>query len=413
MFIKRIFLNSAPELGFGLLLTFGSGIGQTFFISLFSGEIRNELSLSHGIFGTFYSAATLVSSLIFLWFGKFTDQFNLTLSGAITLVALSAFAILMASTHSLVILFLSLFGLRFFGQGLLGHIAISAMTRWFSKQRGRALSIALLGHTIGEAILPALVAFFLTLLTWREVWVGVSLCMAIIFLPALYWVTKSVKSRELDRSQNELTDTKGISRISWNRAQVLRDLRFYQLIPGILASPFIITGVLFHQVHLIETKSWSLKMFASCYPLFALSAAGFSLLVGWIIDKLSAVYLLRFYLLPLGLGLILLASTDETYTAPLFMILMGSSTGAATVIISALWVELYGTEYFGSIRSMCFSMVVLSTSIAPGLMGILIDIGVTLETQFGILAIYIFICSIIFTIITPSLLIPRTPPAIS
>ena len=167
MFIKRIFLNSAPELGFGLLLTFGSGIGQTFFISLFSGEIRNELNLSHGIFGTFYSAATLVSSVIFLWFGKFTDQFNLTLTGAITLVALSAFAILLASTHSLVILFLSLFGLRFFGQGLLGHIAISAMTRWFSKQRGRALSIALLGHTIGEAILPALVAFFLTLLTWR------------------------------------------------------------------------------------------------------------------------------------------------------------------------------------------------------------------------------------------------------
>ena len=72
------------------------------------------------------------------------------------------------------------------------------------------------------------------------------------------------------------------------------------------------------------------------------------------------------------------------------MILMGSSTGAATVILSALWVELYGTDYFGSIRSMCFSMVVLSTSIAPGLMGILIDIGVTLETQFGILAIYIF-----------------------
>ena len=85
MFIKRIFLNSAPELGFGLLLTFGSGIGQTFFISLFSGEIRNELNLSHGIFGTFYSAATLVSSVIFLWFGKFTDQFNLTLTGAITL----------------------------------------------------------------------------------------------------------------------------------------------------------------------------------------------------------------------------------------------------------------------------------------------------------------------------------------
>ena len=108
MFIKRIFLGATPQLCFGFLLTFSSSIGQTFFISLFAGEIRNELNLSHGMFGTFYSAATLTSALVFLWFGKFTDQFNLILLGFIAFVALSLFSLMLANTNTLFLLFLSL-----------------------------------------------------------------------------------------------------------------------------------------------------------------------------------------------------------------------------------------------------------------------------------------------------------------
>ena len=133
------------------------------------------------------------------------------------------------------------------------------------------------------------------------------------------------------------------------------------------------------------------------------------LAAGWVIDRLSAVYLLQFYLLPLGLGLILLATTDKTYIAPLFMLLAGGTAGAATIVMGALWVELFWTDYVGSIRSMGFAIMVISTSIAPGLIGLLMDLGVTLETQFFILAIYIFICSLIFIIITSSLL-AKDPP---
>ena len=66
MFIKQILQGAAPELSLGVLLIFSSSIGQTFFISLFSGEIRNEFNLSHGMFGIFYSTATLTSAIVFL-----------------------------------------------------------------------------------------------------------------------------------------------------------------------------------------------------------------------------------------------------------------------------------------------------------------------------------------------------------
>ena len=411
MFIKRILLATTPELILGSFLIFSSSVGQTFFISLFSGEIRNAFDLSHGMFGILYSVATLTSATLFFWLGKLTDQFNLTVLGLITLGILSGFSFLLSSAETLHILFLSLLGLRLFGQSMISHIAVTAMARWFSKKRGRALSIALMGHPIGEALLPSLITFFLFQYTWREIWVGIGTCIIIIFLPLVYWLGRHTKSKRLNSPNNCLLESKKTLNVSWNRSQVLKDLRFYQIIPGLLASPFIVTGVFFHQIHLIETKSWSVSLLASSYPLFALSVTGVTFGAGWVVDRFSTVHLLRFFLLPLAMGLLLIASTDETYVVPIFMILIGASTGAATVVISALWVELYGIDYIGSIRSMCFSLVVLSTSISPALIGLLLDMGVALEVQFIILATYILICSISFAILTPNLLIFRTPPS--
>ncbi len=411
MFIKRTLLSATPGLSLGVFLIFSSSIGQTFFISLFSGEIRNEFNLSHGMFGIFYSTATLISAIVFFWLGKLTDEFNLTFLGLVTLGVLSGFSFLISSAETLLILFLSLLGLRLFGQSMVSHIAVTAMSRWFSKKRGRALSIALLGHPIGEAILPFLITFFLLQFTWREIWMGIGISIIIIFLPLVYWLGRHLKAQRLNSSNNNLPESKKILNVSWNRSQVLKDLRFYQIIPGLLASPFIVTGVFFHQIHLIETKSWSIKLLATSYPFFALSVTGVTFMAGWVVDRFSTVHLLRFFLLPLAFGLLLIAGTDKTYAAPIFMILIGASTGAATVVISALWVELYGIDYLGSIRSMCFSMVVLSTSISPALIGLLLDMGVTLEFQFIIFAIYIFFCSISFAILTPNLLINRSPPS--
>ena len=411
MFIKRIFLTTTPELSLGVFLIFCSSVGQTFFISLFSGEIRNAFNLSHGMFGILYSVATLTSATLFFWLGKLTDQFNLTVLGLITLGILSGFSFLLSSAETLLILFFSLLGLRLFGQSMISHIAITAMARWFSKKRGRALSIALMGHPIGEALLPSLITFFLFQFTWREIWVGIGTCIIIIFLPLVYWLGGHLKLNKHDSSNSRLTKSKKNLIVSWNRSQVLKDLRFYQVLPGLLASPFIVTGVFFHQIHLIETKSWSITLLASSYPFFALSVIGVTFGAGWIIDRFGTVHLLRFFLLPLAFGLLLIAGTDKAFAIPIFMILMGASAGSATIIISTLWVELYGINYLGSIRSMFFSMVVLATSISPALMGLLLDIGVTLEIQFIIFSIYIFICSIIFAILTPNLLIARSPPS--
>ena len=61
---------------FGFIFTFFSSFGQSFFLVLFNSSIRNELSITHGLFGSIYSYATLLRSFVLVWIGKNIDDVN-------------------------------------------------------------------------------------------------------------------------------------------------------------------------------------------------------------------------------------------------------------------------------------------------------------------------------------------------
>ena len=412
--ISYCFLHRAgPALGFGFLLTFGSSAGQTFFISLFAGDVQAELGLSHGDFGGLYGLATLASAGTLLWLGKLADRFDPVQLGVLALATSAGFSVLMAGAESALWLAIALFGLRLGGQGMTSHLAMTAISRWFSRERGRALSIVNLGFPAGEALLPSLVVLLLGLMTWRQVWVATALALVLLLIPAVLWLGREAQKRGLDRPQPQKSPERAASPVSWTRKQVLRDFRFYALLPGILAPPFIVTGVLFHQVQLVEVKGWTIAGFAACYPLYAASAMVVSLCSGWLIDRYGALRMLPFYLLPLSAGLALLGIGDAALVAPVFMTLMGCTAGSAVMVMGAVWAELYGTAHLGAIRALSVSLLVLATAIAPGAMGWLMDRGVTLELQFALMSAYAFACALGLALLVPGMWAARQPPVLA
>lgn len=403
--------KAGPALGLGFLLTFASCVGQTYFISMFSGEIRADLGLSHGSFGTIYTLATLASGFLLLWLGKAADRIDIPTLSIVTLLTLAVFAAFLANSQSIFMLCVALFGLRLCGQGMLGHLSATAMARWFDKERGRALSIAALGYPAGEAIFPSLAALLLSLMTWREFWNLASLTIVSVVLPAIFVLGRLVtSSRQLKQSSVNVFENGTTKQTSWTRGDVLRDIRFYMLLPGILAPPFLITGVLFHQVHLVKTKGWLLADFAACYPFYAVCSITTALVCGWFVDRFGTARLLPIYLWPMACGLVLMALTDTLVSAALFMALTGATAGGASIVLGALWAELYGTDHLGSIRALSVAFLVLSTAISPALMGQLLDAGIRLEIQFMAMAAYVAVCSIIFTVLLPSLITYKSPP---
>ncbi|MGF1631511.1 MAG: MFS transporter [Kiloniellaceae bacterium] len=363
-------------LGFGLLMTFCSSVGQTFFISLFSGEIRAAFSLSDGDFGSLYSIGTLTSAAVLLWAGRLIDRLPLPAFAAAVLTLLGATCLLMGTVWNAVALVGALFGLRLFGQGLASHSAVVAMGRYFEAQRGRAVSVATLGHTLGEATLPAVAVAALVLADWRQVWSGTGLILFAL-TPLVFLLLKGQRARDEAYRQERQTRGPGSDRAL---GAALRDPGLWLRLPALLACPFIGTGIIFHQVHLAATKGWPLSLMAGSFAVFAASSLVTLLLAGVLVDRFAARRLVPVILLPLALACVILASSNHPVVATLFMGLLGVTTGSSAVLLGALWAELYGVTHLGAIRAFATSAMVFSTGLAPAFMGVLIDHGLTMES---------------------------------
>ncbi len=91
---------------------------------------------------------------------------------------------------------------------------------------------------------------------WRPSWMIIGAAVAVVFMPVALGLLKDHHRRHArpDRSDGtDPADQKGIER-QWTRREVIMDPNFYLILPYVLAPSFIVTGLLFHQVHLAESK---------------------------------------------------------------------------------------------------------------------------------------------------------------
>ena len=56
--------------------------------------------------------------------------------------------------------------MRFSGQGMMSHTATTTISRYFTKSRGKALSIGWFGLSTAEFIMPVLIVYLLSIYAW-------------------------------------------------------------------------------------------------------------------------------------------------------------------------------------------------------------------------------------------------------
>jgi MFS family permease len=383
---------------FGFVFTFFSSVGQSFFIGLFNSDIRNELSISNAEFGSIYGIATLCSSLTLIWLGKKIDDLKLVNYSLLVVIFLSLAALFFSFVNGIILLAMGIFFLRLSGQGLMAHTASVSTSRFFNKSRGKALSYIWVGMSFGEFLLPIIVVYLLTFIYWRDLWQGFSL-LIILLLPIFTYLTVkeiSIFSREKKNGDN---DNKVIDSIkTWTRSEVLKDFKFYTILPAMLASSFIITGIVINQTFIIESKDWGKFAMAQSFMIYSILTVATLFFSGFLVDKFTSRKVFPILNVPLLLSLIVLATFDHPYTAFVFMGLMGISNGLTNVLMVSFWAEIYGVNYLGSIKALTGSFMVFSTALATAVFGILIDLGNSIEDIAIFCSIYTAISIVIVLI---------------
>lgn len=374
----------------GFLLFFFSSFGQTFLISLSAGDIRREYGLSHGAFGSLYMAATLASALTLARLGHLVDRHRPQQVALLVVPMLALAAAFMALSRHVAFLFMAIYLLRLFGQGMMSHTAFTVMARWFSAQRGRAVSLATLGLNTGEALLPLGFVALAAAVGWRNTWWLAAGALLLVALP----VIASLIAVERAPQACDPTSRAGAAR-DWTRAQVLRDPLFYLVMLAMMPPAFIGNTIFFHQVYLVELRGWSLEAFASSFTLYALMTIAFTLISGQLIDRLTGRVLLPFYLLPLGLGLLLLGFVKASWVVFAFMALSGVSNGFSLSLFGSLWPEIYGVKHLGAVRAVIVAALVFASAMGPGIAGLLIDAGVSYPGLIAGLGVYCLAISVV------------------
>ena len=381
---------------FGFIFTFFSSFGQSYFLGLFNSSIRETLSITHGQFGSIYASATLCSSILLIWVGKKIDDVNVFKFALFVTILLSFACFFFSKISSVLLLFIGIFLMRFSGQGMMSHTASTTISRYFTKTRGRALSISWFGLSSAEFILPVLMVYLLTLIDWQNLWLIFSITVLVV-LPLVSFLL--IKNLNLDSRETQNENIKEVEIKQWRRRDVIKDYRFYIISLNMLAMPWIFTGFAVFQSLVQSSKGWGPYVIAQSFMSYSILSVVTLFVSGFLIDKFTSRKLLIFMNIPLLLSVIVLYYFDSPITAFVFLGLVGISNGFANILGSSTWAELYGVKYIGSIKALTTALMVFATAFGTALFGFLIDIGFTIGDISIVSGIYIFVSLILLFLI--------------
>ena len=285
--------------------------------------------------------------------------------------------------------------MRFSGQGMMSHTATTTISRYFTKSRGKALSIGWFGLSSAEFILPVLIVFLLTLTSWQNIWLIISL-FVLIFLPvSSYLLVKNINLDSRETTNDDEFKEENIKQ--WTRKEVIKDYRFYIINLNMLAMPWIATGAFVFQSFISSSKNWGQYIIAQSFMAYSVLTVITLLVSGFLVDKFTSRKLLIYMNIPLLLSALVIIYFNAPITAFIFLGLIGISNGLANLLGSSIWAEIYGVKHIGSIKALTTALMVFATAFGTALFGILIDNGFTIEKIAIVSGIYI-IASIVLLI---------------
>jgi MFS family permease len=378
----------------GFTLTVTSSYGQTFFISLFAGQIMADFGLSNGQWGGIYTLGTTASAITMVWAGTLVDRFRVRALGTLVLLALAAACLFMAAVPNAALLVLTIFFLRLFGQGMSSHLAVVAMARWFVASRGKALSIASMGFAVGQAVLPVIFVALMMTWHWRALWV-VAGGIVLLTVPLM---TALLRQERTPQSMAKDEQAAGMNGLHWTRGQVLRHPLFWLMVPALLGPPAWGTALFFQQVHMTAIKGWPLAGFVALFPIYTGVIIAATFATGWGLDRIGTARLVPFYMLPFAVGFALMAGAGSLFAAGIALLVLGVGQGMQSTLPAAFWAEFFGTQHIGSIKAAAAGIMVFGSAIGPGISGFLIDQGIDFPQQMWGYSVYFVFAALVATI---------------
>ncbi|MBK9389829.1 MAG: MFS transporter [Bacteroidetes bacterium] len=249
------------------------------------------------------------------------------------------------------------------------------ISRWFDKNRGKAMGIAYLGIGTGGALVPQIAAGLEKNIGWHNALASLGVLIILFALPMVYFIKgASVKAVEPGKKD----DTIPIR-------SILRDRNFYLLALGSMCSIGAVGGVGQHLKLYLRDINFSQAEAANVMSFVLLSSLAGRLLMGWLADLFHRKYVMLLIYLIVASAIPLLLLPDFPGRIYIFAVIFGIGLGGDYMIIPLMAGDLFGIRALGRTMGIILVADGVAESMFPMLVGRLYDSASSYSPGFIIL----------------------------
>jgi len=355
-------------------LAVGQGTIELYCFGVFLKPLGDDIGLTRGTLSSGLLMASVITALATPIVGLLIDRYGCR---TVMLPGIAAFALAIAARSTmqssplpLVYVLFSLSGV--FGAVQTPIIYAAIVCKWFDRERGLALGLAMAGTGLGVIVVPQIVNFFIHAAGWRSAYLFLgAVIFACAFLPVALFVREPSAS---DRAQSDIPGNAANLLGSTIAEAVTRSWRFWSLGLAFLVGGIAIFGTLVHAVAILADRG-----IAANAAVAALSVAGVAMIVGRVasgccLDRFHGPYVaIASFLVPMA-GIALLASGISGLAPFIGILLCGTGMGAQIGLQPFFASRYFGLKSIGAISGAMFSLFLIGTGVGPYISGVCFDI---------------------------------------
>ncbi len=247
------------------------------------------------------------------------------------------------------------------------------LTRWFTANRGVAISITLMGASIGGAVFPLLLGWLTELYNWSSALLIIAaLAGAILFGTIAFLLRERPEQDAAPATAPAGAPAAMAPAAGLTLRQAVRTPTFYLLALTTAVVWFLVVGLSQHQaIYLANEVGVAERVLPLIFSLFFWCALVGKIVFGWISDRCNKLLTMcgSFVVMAVGLVMLRLASAEQPLFVYGFAVLFGFGFSGAFTMIQIVLAQFYQGRDYGKLLGIFTMMDTLAGGIGIRVIG--------------------------------------------
>ena len=378
---------------FGVMVGFGSLLVFTF--SIFLKPLSAEFGWSRESISAAFGFAALTVAVCSPPLGHLLDRYG---PRKVVLPCMAVFGVAFASlstlTPSLTHLYATFVVIGVVGNGTTQMGYSRAVSTWFDRRLGLALSLVMAGVGTGAMIFPPLAQKLITGYGWRTTYAALGGVILLLGIPLTAMFVRE-KPRERTAESHVLHGS--------TVAAGLRSRAFWIIVATLFLGSMSVNGAITHLSPLLTDRGVSADAAALAASTLGLASFCGRLFTGYLLDRLFAPRVGLCLLAGTAAGILLLATARSAPLGLCAAALIGLGLGGEADITPYLLTRYFGLRSFSTLYGFTWTAYAIAGAIGPVVMGRAFDATGSYATLLTLLAAATLASASLFV------LLPRYP----